>query len=234
MKAWTVGVVLFLVAAPLWADTLHLKDGRIVHGEVVSETDEVVSVKEPIGTSGYAQARYPKTQVERIERGPTERAAPPAQIAATPATAPVAATGPTAEQVFAELTAEQQKNEFGIWDHLLNPALGEELRRQAAKGEIANLSWALEHYQAVSGEFPPTQEGSVLGVSFTFKTTQFMAAAEKLRQVRAQLELVKAVTADPWGQPYRYVSPGQHGPYDLFSVGPDGVEGTDDDVTNWK
>jgi general secretion pathway protein G len=40
---------------------------------------------------------------------------------------------------------------------------------------------------------------------------------------------------DPWGNPYVYHYPGKNNPagYDLLSVGPDGKEGTDDDVGNW-
>ena len=40
---------------------------------------------------------------------------------------------------------------------------------------------------------------------------------------------------DPWGNPYIYYYPGKHNPnaYDLLSVGPDGKEGTDDDIGNW-
>jgi general secretion pathway protein G len=40
---------------------------------------------------------------------------------------------------------------------------------------------------------------------------------------------------DPWGNPYIYYYPGKHNPrgYDLLSVGPDGKEGTDDDICNW-
>jgi len=80
------GLLIFLLLCPAlaWADTLYLKDGRIVRGEIVSETDEVVSVKEPIGTSGYAQARYPKTQIERIERPAAASIPPPSQPAAPP------------------------------------------------------------------------------------------------------------------------------------------------------
>jgi general secretion pathway protein G len=44
----------------------------------------------------------------------------------------------------------------------------------------------------------------------------------------------KALPADPWGKPYLYRSPGQHGDYDLFSPGADGTEGNDDDICNWK
>jgi general secretion pathway protein G len=40
---------------------------------------------------------------------------------------------------------------------------------------------------------------------------------------------------DPWGNPYIYYFPGKHNPtsYDLLSTGPDGREGTDDDIGNW-
>ena len=40
---------------------------------------------------------------------------------------------------------------------------------------------------------------------------------------------------DPWGQPYIYYFPGKHdqNAYDLLSVGPDGKEGTDDDIVSW-
>jgi general secretion pathway protein G len=40
---------------------------------------------------------------------------------------------------------------------------------------------------------------------------------------------------DPWGNPYIYYYPGKHNPtsYDLLSIGPDGREGTDDDIGNW-
>jgi general secretion pathway protein G len=41
---------------------------------------------------------------------------------------------------------------------------------------------------------------------------------------------------DPWGRPYIYRSPGQHGDYDLFTLGADGGEGgdgADKDIGNW-
>jgi type II secretory pathway pseudopilin PulG len=43
------------------------------------------------------------------------------------------------------------------------------------------------------------------------------------------------VLTDPWGKAYRYGCPGIHNPtgYDLWSVGPDGVDGTGDDIGNW-
>ncbi len=40
---------------------------------------------------------------------------------------------------------------------------------------------------------------------------------------------------DPWGNKYIYECPGKHDTngYDLFSAGPDGKAGTDDDIVSW-
>jgi general secretion pathway protein G len=42
---------------------------------------------------------------------------------------------------------------------------------------------------------------------------------------------------DPWGRPYLYTSPGEHGPYDLVSYGADGSPGGDNndkDIVSWE
>jgi general secretion pathway protein G len=41
---------------------------------------------------------------------------------------------------------------------------------------------------------------------------------------------------DPWDNDIRYASPGQHNPdsYDVWSVGPDGQDGSADDIGNWQ
>jgi general secretion pathway protein G len=43
------------------------------------------------------------------------------------------------------------------------------------------------------------------------------------------------IPKDPWGNDYLYECPGTHNrdAYDLWSAGPDGVSGTEDDITNW-
>jgi len=47
--------------------------------------------------------------------------------------------------------------------------------------------------------------------------------------------LKKGVPPDPWGNPYTYQSPGVHSKdYDLYSAGPDAIEGTEDDITSWS
>jgi len=46
---------------------------------------------------------------------------------------------------------------------------------------------------------------------------------------------LEALPKDPWGHDYLYECPGRHNPdsYDLLSPRPDGLLGTDDDITNW-
>jgi general secretion pathway protein G len=46
---------------------------------------------------------------------------------------------------------------------------------------------------------------------------------------------IKKMPDDPWGKPYIYRFPSQHGlDFDLCSAGADGLENTEDDICNWK
>jgi general secretion pathway protein G len=45
------------------------------------------------------------------------------------------------------------------------------------------------------------------------------------------------IPRDPWGRPYLYLSPGENGEIDIYSLGADGVsggEGQNADIGNWK
>ncbi|WP_323098024.1 type II secretion system protein GspG, partial [Serratia marcescens] len=44
---------------------------------------------------------------------------------------------------------------------------------------------------------------------------------------------IRRLPQDPWGQAYRLRNPGRHGKLDVFTLGPDGVADTDDDIGNW-
>jgi general secretion pathway protein G len=49
--------------------------------------------------------------------------------------------------------------------------------------------------------------------------------------------LKKDLPPDPWGKPYVYKSPGDHGVYDIISFGADGAPGGDGnnrDITSWE
>jgi general secretion pathway protein G len=46
----------------------------------------------------------------------------------------------------------------------------------------------------------------------------------------------KSIPKDPWGNDYIYESPGENGPYDLYSFGMDGAEGGEgdnEDIVSW-
>jgi general secretion pathway protein G len=50
-------------------------------------------------------------------------------------------------------------------------------------------------------------------------------------------EILKSVPKDPWSREYFYRIPGEHGAYDIFSLGADGEEGGEDsdaDIGNWE
>ncbi|OPX20843.1 MAG: type II secretion system protein GspG [Desulfobacca sp. 4484_104] len=97
---------------------------------------------------------------------------------------------------------------------------------KTTKAQIELLGTALDDFRLDTGRYPTTDEG-----------------LNALREKPGDLEdwdgpyLPKPVPKDPWGHPYQYRSPGEHGPYDLFSYGGDGVEGGEKenrDIVSWE
>ena len=103
----------------------------------------------------------------------------------------------------------------------------DQAREAAARADIeANLSSALDLYEADTGTYPKTEEG--LDALMT-KPSNPQAAK------RWKGPYIKKKPADPWGNPYVYQFPGTHGSgYDLYSSGKDGNEGGGDDITSWE
>jgi general secretion pathway protein G len=96
---------------------------------------------------------------------------------------------------------------------------------KTARAQIVGLEKALQQYRLDVGRFPTTEEG-----------LQALRAKPSSVAKWDGPYLEKALPADPWGRPYGYVSPGQHGDFDLLSSGRDGRpggEGLDADITNW-
>ncbi len=100
----------------------------------------------------------------------------------------------------------------------------EQARVTAAKTDIAMLETALDAFEVDTGRYPTTQEG--LGALMTAP-----AGASAWRGPYVK----RNVGNDPWGNAYQYRSPGLRNTqgYDLFSAGPNGVEGDGDDLVNW-
>jgi general secretion pathway protein G len=96
---------------------------------------------------------------------------------------------------------------------------------KAARAQIDSLDKALEQYRLDTGHFPSTEQG---------------LAALVIRQASESKwdgpYLKKDVPPDPWGNPYVYKTPGEHGDFDLLSYGKDGQSGGTAeaaDITNW-
>lgn len=96
-----------------------------------------------------------------------------------------------------------------------------------AKVQIERLGGVLDLYHIEVGRYPTDQEGLTALVD---RPTQVAVWNGPYLKNRDSL-------TDPWGRPYLYRSPGQHGEYDLYSLGADGKEGGDGedrDITSWK
>lgn len=96
---------------------------------------------------------------------------------------------------------------------------------KAAQAQLVAIEKALDTYRLDLGRYPTTEQG----------LNALMNKPENEPKWRGPY-LQKAVPLDPWGRPYQYKAPGDHGDFDLFSFGKDGQPGgTDDnaDITNW-
>lgn len=116
---------------------------------------------------------------------------------------------------------------IGVMVSMVVPRLvgrSEEARIAAAKADInANISVALDLYELDNGKYPTTEEG--LGALISKPTSA----------INWKGSYLKKKPLDPWGRKYLYRSPGDYASdYDLYSYGPDGVEGGGDNVTNWE
>jgi len=100
-------------------------------------------------------------------------------------------------------------------------------RATAAQADIdVNIALALDLYEVDNGFFPATEQGLVALLA---------KPASSPVPPNWNGPYVKKLRKDPWGNEYIYLSPGNHSTdYDLYSYGPDGVEGGGDDVTNWE
>ena len=99
-------------------------------------------------------------------------------------------------------------------------------KTDSAQIQVERLSGVLDLYRLDMGSYPSEQDG--LDVLLE-------APSDAADWNGPYLKRADSLT-DPWGRPYIYRFPGEHGEYDLFSLGSDGQEGGDgesQDVTSW-
>jgi general secretion pathway protein G len=97
---------------------------------------------------------------------------------------------------------------------------------KSARAQIGAIEKALDLYRLDTGHYPPTDPGLP---ALTTKPE----GEPKWNGPYLQ----KNVPADPWGRPYQYKQPGEHGDYDVWSLGKDGQaggEGENADLGNWQ
>lgn len=100
--------------------------------------------------------------------------------------------------------------------------------RQKVMADLATLEQALDMYRLDNLRFPSNEQGLAALVK--------KPAQEPLPRSWPSDGYVRRLPEDPWGTPYQYRMPGEHGRVDVYSLGADGVpggEGQDADLGNW-
>ncbi|RTE86202.1 MULTISPECIES: type II secretion system major pseudopilin GspG [Gammaproteobacteria] len=98
--------------------------------------------------------------------------------------------------------------------------------RQKVVSDLTALENAMEMYNLENGNYPTSQQGLEALVSEP-------QVNPRPRNYRTG-GYIRRLPNDPWNSPYQLVSPGQNGRYDIFSMGPDGQAGTQDDIGTWN
>jgi general secretion pathway protein G len=96
---------------------------------------------------------------------------------------------------------------------------------KVARAQIESFGQALDQYRLDVGQYPSTEQGLLA----------LRAAPQQVARWQGPY-LKRDVPEDPWGRAYVYRRPGQHGDYDLVSLGADGQPGGDGenaDVVSW-
>ncbi|HET9484743.1 MAG TPA: type II secretion system major pseudopilin GspG [Xanthomonadales bacterium] len=105
----------------------------------------------------------------------------------------------------------------------------EDARVARAKSDIQALGTALNLYKLDNFAYPSTEQGLEALVSKP-------AGSPEARNWK-QGGYIERLPKDPWGNDYQYISPGQRGEVDVYSLGADaqlGGEGPAADVGNWN
>lgn len=96
---------------------------------------------------------------------------------------------------------------------------------KVARAQIESFGQALDQYRLDVGSYPTTEQGLLA----------LRAAPQQVARWQGPY-LKRDIPEDPWGRAYVYRRPGQHGEYDLVSLGADGQPGGDGentDVVSW-
>lgn len=116
---------------------------------------------------------------------------------------------------------------IGILLALVGPRLAgrtNTARISATQAQIRNLETALKNFEIDMGTYPKDLEELTQDpddVTSTAYNGPYMDGG---------------IPTDQWDNPFKYETPGKNNRrgFDLWSMGPDGQDGTEDDITNWQ
>lgn len=100
--------------------------------------------------------------------------------------------------------------------------------QQKVRADLSTLEQALDLYRLENLRYPTAEQG--------LKALIERPTSEPLPRAWRTDGYIRRLPTDPWGAAYQYRAPGQHGRFDVYSLGADGVEGgtdTDADIGNW-
>lgn len=105
----------------------------------------------------------------------------------------------------------------------------DEARTQKVFADFSAIETALRMYRLDNFDYPTTEQG--------LRALVERPTLEPQPRNWKSGGYLESLPVDPWGNPYLYLSPGQNGAYDIFSLGADGVrggEGQNSDLGNWQ
>ena len=123
---------------------------------------------------------------------------------------------------------------LGLLAGIVGPQLfghKDKAKQTKAKVQIENLSSALGLYRIDNDRYPTTEQG--LDALVNLPQTGDIPKNWKKSGYLSK----KTVPKDPWGNDYIYISPGNHGDFDIVSYGADGNPGGEDldkDINSWE
>ena len=92
--------------------------------------------------------------------------------------------------------------------------------------DVTQLETQLTMYRSQNYNYPTTEQGLEALVTET--------DIEPLPKRFPDGGYINRLPKDPWGNEYQLLNPGENGKMDVFSMGPDGEPGTEDDIGNWN
>lgn len=98
---------------------------------------------------------------------------------------------------------------------------------QLTQTQISNLMNAVEQYKLDNHKYPSTDQGLDALVK--------KPSSGQVPKSYPEGGYMKKLPHDAWDIEFNYASPGSHGNnVEIWSNGPDGEDGTDDDITSWE